>query len=48
MTAHALVDRMREAHRIVPPMTVYRVLDFPIAQGLVHRLDTVKGGVPTA
>ncbi len=46
VTAYELVDRMREAHRIVPPMTVYRVLDFLIAQGLVHRLDTVNGYFP--
>jgi Fur family transcriptional regulator, zinc uptake regulator len=42
-TAYELVDRLREHNQIVPPMTVYRVLDFLIAQGLVHRLDTVNG-----
>ncbi len=46
VTAYELVDRMCEARRIVQPMTVYRVLDFLIAQGLVHRLDTVNGYFP--
>ncbi|MFT4068224.1 Fur family transcriptional regulator [Paraburkholderia sp.] len=46
VTAYELVDRLRKRNQVVPPMTVYRVLDFLIAQGLVHRLDTVNGYIP--
>lgn len=43
LTAYELVERMREGHHFTSAMTVYRTLDFLIAQELVHRLDTVNG-----
>ncbi|PRE45457.1 Fur family transcriptional regulator [Burkholderia multivorans] len=46
-TAYELVERMREASRVTSAMTVYRVLDFLIGEGLVYRLDTVNGYVAT-
>lgn len=44
-TAYELLARVRETHGSVQAMTIYRVLDFLIDQGLVHRLDTVNGYV---
>ncbi len=37
--AYALLDRLRESGGNGQPPTVYRALDFLLAQGLVHRLE---------
>lgn len=46
--AYALLDRMRaERGRIAPP-TVYRALDFLVAMGLVHRIESLNAFVGCA
>lgn len=39
--AYALIDQLgqEQGHRVLPP-TVYRALDFLVAQGLVHRIPS--------
>lgn len=54
LKAYELLDSMRAVHPGSAPPTVYRALDFLMAEGLVHRLDAVNawiachdaGGVP--
>jgi Fur family transcriptional regulator, zinc uptake regulator len=38
--AYDILDRLREAGRRAAPVTVYRALDFLMANGLVHRLSS--------
>ena len=38
--AYDILDRLREMGRRAAPVTVYRALDFLIANGLVHRLTS--------
>lgn len=41
MTAYELLDAYREQYqRRAPPMTIYRALDFLLAAGAIHRLDS--------
>lgn len=44
ITAYELLDRLR-AERSATPAGVYRSLDFLVAQGLVHRLESRKAFV---
>jgi len=44
--AYAILDRLREQKvAAAAPPTVYRALDFLIAHGLVHRIESVNGFV---
>lgn len=45
LTAYALLDRLKERHRAAVPPTVYRALDFLIAQGLVHKIERLNAYV---
>lgn len=38
--AYELVERLAAAGERVPPMSVYRVLDFLLAEGLAHRIES--------
>src|SRR5712691_10358519 len=38
--AYALIDRLAERGPRPAPITVYRALDFLLAQGLVHRIES--------
>ena len=38
--AYDILDRLRDRSRRAAPPTVYRALDFLIAQGLVHRIES--------
>ena len=40
--AYQILDRLRHDGRPAAPPTVYRALDFLIAQGLVHRLESLN------
>lgn len=40
--AYDLQDDMRQRHGRVAPTTIYRALDFLMAQGLVHRVDALN------
>jgi Fur family zinc uptake transcriptional regulator len=41
VTAYQLIDAYREAHlKTVPPVTIYRALEFLLDTGNIHRLDS--------
>ena len=40
--AYQVMDALREDHGAVTPPTVYRALDFLMAQGLVHRVASLN------
>lgn len=40
MGAYELVERLAREGDSVPPMSVYRVLDFLVAEGLAHRIES--------
>jgi Fur family transcriptional regulator, zinc uptake regulator len=40
--AYDLLDRLKEARKKAAPPTVYRALDFLLAQGLIHRLERLN------
>mgnify|MGYP001289389275 CR=1 FL=1 len=40
--AYDLLDRLKEARKNAAPPTVYRALDFLLAQGLIHRLERLN------
>ena len=42
LKAYELLDAMRTIHPGAAPPTVYRALDFLLAEGLIHRLDAVN------
>ena len=39
LTAYQILDRLKERRGSAVPPTVYRALDFLLAQGLVHRIE---------
>lgn len=43
--AYTLLDRLRDEGTRAQPPTVYRALDFLLAQGLVHRLERLNAFV---
>jgi Fur family zinc uptake transcriptional regulator len=43
--AYELLDRLRQTRRGAAPPTVYRVLDFLLEQGLVHRVERLSAYV---
>ena len=43
--AYDLLDRLSESEKSVRPPTVYRALEFLIAHGLVHRVDSLNAFV---
>jgi Fur family zinc uptake transcriptional regulator len=40
--AYALLDRLQQARRGAAPPTVYRALDFLLAQGLIHKVERLN------
>ncbi|AHJ63013.1 Ferric uptake regulation protein [Granulibacter bethesdensis] len=48
LSAYDLLDRLRPVDPMVKPVTIYRALDFLLAEGLVHRLETTRSYVPCA
>ena len=46
--AYDLLDRLREERRGAAPPTVYRALDFLLAHGLVHRIESLNAYVGCA
>ncbi|WP_253735975.1 Fur family transcriptional regulator [Granulibacter bethesdensis] len=48
LSAYDLLDRLRPLDPMVKPVTVYRALDFLLAEGLVHRLETTRSYVACA
>ena len=45
LTAYRLLDQLKERRAGAVPPTVYRVLDFLMAQGLVHKIERVNAFV---
>lgn len=43
--AYDLLDQLREEHRGAAPPTVYRALDFLLAEGLIHRIESLNAYV---
>ncbi|MBK1721019.1 Fur family transcriptional regulator [Thiocystis violacea] len=43
--AYEILEAMREGARALAPPTVYRALDFLLAQGLVHKLESLHAFV---
>jgi Fur family zinc uptake transcriptional regulator len=48
LTAYQLLDRLRASRKGAVPPTVYRALDFLMAQGLIHKLERLNAFVPCA
>jgi len=45
LKAYELLAAMRSEHPSAAPPTVYRALDFLLAEGLIHRLDAINAWV---
>ena len=43
--AYDLLDRLREVHGAAAPPTVYRALDFLLANGFIHKLESINAFV---
>jgi Fur family zinc uptake transcriptional regulator len=43
--AYHILDALKRSHRNAAPPTVYRALDFLIAQGLIHRIESLNAYV---
>jgi len=46
VTAYQLLDRLRETRQGAAPPTVYRALDFLLAQRLIHKVERLNAFVP--
>ncbi len=46
--AYDILDELGDGGRAAAPLTVYRALDFLVAQGLVHRIESLNGYVGCA
>jgi Fur family zinc uptake transcriptional regulator len=44
--AYALLDQLKASRASAAPPTIYRALDFLLAQGLVHKLERLNAYVP--
>jgi Fur family zinc uptake transcriptional regulator len=44
--AYALLDQLKASRAGAAPPTIYRALDFLLAQGLVHKLESLNAYVP--
>ncbi len=43
--AYDLLDQLRDSHGNAAPPTIYRALDFLLAQGLIHRVERLNAFV---
>ena len=48
LTAYQLLDRLKEIRRQAAPPTIYRALDFLLAQRLIHKVERLNAFVPCA
>ncbi len=44
--AYDLLERLKQTRRGAAPPTIYRALDFLLAQGLVHRVERLNAFIP--
>jgi Fur family transcriptional regulator, zinc uptake regulator len=45
-TAYQLLDRLKETHKGAAPTSIYRALDFLLAQRLIHKVERLSAFVP--
>jgi Fur family transcriptional regulator, zinc uptake regulator len=45
-TAYQLLDRLRETHKGAVPPTIYRALNFLMAQKLIHKIERLNAFIP--
>jgi Fur family zinc uptake transcriptional regulator len=48
VTAYELLDRLKRTRKGAVPPTVYRALDFLMAQRLIHKLERLNAFIPCA
>jgi Fur family transcriptional regulator, zinc uptake regulator len=48
VTAYELLDRLKKTHKGAVPPTIYRALDFLMAQRLIHKLERLNAFIPCA
>ncbi|MDR3504930.1 MAG: Fur family transcriptional regulator [Acidocella sp.] len=48
VTAYQLLDQLREVRKSAVPPTVYRALDFLLANRLIHRIERLNAFIPCA
>lgn len=48
VTAYELLDRLKRTHKGAVPPTIYRALDFLMAQRLIHKLERLNAFIPCA
>jgi Fur family transcriptional regulator, zinc uptake regulator len=46
LTAYQLLDRLKETRKGAAPPTVYRALDFLLAQRLIHKVERLNAFIP--
>jgi Fur family transcriptional regulator, zinc uptake regulator len=46
LTAYQLLDRLRAARKGAAPPTIYRALDFLLAQRLIHKVERLNAFIP--
>lgn len=48
VTAYELLDQFRSSHKAATPATIYRVLDFLLANELIHKVESLSAFIPCA
>ncbi len=46
LTAYQLLDRLKDVRKSAVPPTVYRSVDFLVAQGLIHKIERLNAFIP--
>jgi Fur family zinc uptake transcriptional regulator len=46
VTAYELLDQMRPTHKAATPATIYRALEFLLANDLIHKVESLSAFVP--
>lgn len=46
LTAYQLLDRLKQSRTGAVPPTIYRALDFLLAQRLIHRVESLNAVIP--
>jgi Fur family zinc uptake transcriptional regulator len=46
VTAYQLLDRLKQSRKSAVPPTIYRALEFLLAQKLIHRVESLNAFIP--
>jgi len=46
VTAYELLDRFRATHKAATPATIYRALEFLLANDLIHKVESLSAFIP--